>query len=408
MPNTAPNLGYGQRGEVPIDAYNQWQRSQPWYQTLIKSFGQDPSHVHLNDDQKQQVIRAAQANGVVVDEGHNGQEVDDSGNFHAKSHTLRNTLMVAGIAGAALLTAGAAGVFGGAAAGAGEGAAAGGGLAASTTVPTVGGLAAGGTGLAAGAGAGVGGAAAGGASTLGGLAGIGRFLTTPGGAQLASTAGGIFANIYGANKQASANEEAARLADEATKRAEQFSREQAESGWQSSEHTQHSNYDQWRATQDAIMGSLGHALGINYTAPEYAPGIDPRYTGGAPSAGGSTAAGDPAAAFIRDWQATHPVSEGKEPLLAALKAKGFDAAPYLYGQTPSGNEISLNGQKYKVGVDDGKGGLASWYQAGTNDGGGTASRAPTLATFVAPNFLPTPTPYRPYQPGTLGAYVGGV
>lgn len=108
---TAPSLGYGQRGEAPIDQVNVWMRGQPWYQQLIRSFGQDPSNVHLSDSQKQQVIRAAQANGVVVDEGHNGQEVDNSGNFQAKSHALRNTLIVAGIAGAALLTAGAAGAF---------------------------------------------------------------------------------------------------------------------------------------------------------------------------------------------------------------------------------------------------------------------------------------------------------
>src|SRR4051812_18296468 len=190
MPNTAPNLGYGQRGEAPIDSVNSWMRGQPWYQTLIKSFGQDPNNVHLNDDQKQQVIRAAQANGIIVDEGHNGQEVDDSGNFHAKSHALRNTLIVAGIAGAALLTAGAAGVFGGAAAGRGaaagalpagvtlEGTAAGlggastavgGGLLASTaTVPAMGALAAGGTGLTA-AGAGATGAAAGAAGAAGAM-----------------------------------------------------------------------------------------------------------------------------------------------------------------------------------------------------------------------------------------------
>src|SRR5256885_9154823 len=106
---TPPSLGYGQRGEAPIDAVNTWMRGQPWYQQLLQSFGQDPRNVHLSDDQKQRVIQAAQANGVVVDEGHNGQEIDDSGNFHAKSHALRNTLIVAGIARAALLTAGAAG-----------------------------------------------------------------------------------------------------------------------------------------------------------------------------------------------------------------------------------------------------------------------------------------------------------
>lgn len=106
-----PTLGYGQRSEAPIDTVNQWMRAQPWYQSLLKSFGQDPNNVHLNDSQKQQVIRAAQANGVVVDEGHDGQEVDNSGNFQAKSHTLRNIGIAAGIVGAVLATAGLAGAF---------------------------------------------------------------------------------------------------------------------------------------------------------------------------------------------------------------------------------------------------------------------------------------------------------
>jgi hypothetical protein len=108
---TQPNLGYGQRGEAPIDAVNQWMRSQPWYQQQLAAWGQNPNGVKLNDDQKQQIVRLAQAHGVVIDEGHNGQEVDDSGNFQAKSHKLRNTLIVGGIAGAALLTAGLAGAF---------------------------------------------------------------------------------------------------------------------------------------------------------------------------------------------------------------------------------------------------------------------------------------------------------
>ncbi len=139
-PATAPpSLGYGQQGKAPIDAVNQWMRSQPWYQALIRSFGQDPSNVHLNDSQKQQIVRAAQANGVVVDEGHNGQQVDDSGNFEPKSSsTLSKVLIVGGIAAAALATAGLAGVFGGAATGAAEG-----GTLASTALPATGALATG-------------------------------------------------------------------------------------------------------------------------------------------------------------------------------------------------------------------------------------------------------------------------
>lgn len=111
MATTPPALGYGQRGEAPIDAVNQWMRSQGWYAQLLSQWGQSPSNTHLSDWQKEQVLRAAQAHGVVVDEGGDGQEIDDSGNFRAKGHGLRNTLIVAGIAAAALATAGAAGAF---------------------------------------------------------------------------------------------------------------------------------------------------------------------------------------------------------------------------------------------------------------------------------------------------------
>ncbi len=146
MADTPPaNLGYGQRDEAPIDVFNQWLRGRPEYQKLITSFGQNPNNVHLNDDQKQQVVRLAQSLGAVVDEGGNGQEVDESGNFRAKGHKLRNTLIVAGIAAAALATAGAAGAFGGAAAGGGSAAtgATGAGTLASTAVPATGALATG-------------------------------------------------------------------------------------------------------------------------------------------------------------------------------------------------------------------------------------------------------------------------
>lgn len=206
-----PSLGYGQRAEAPIDAVNQWMRAQPWYRQLLTSFGQDPSNVHLSDDQKQQVIRAAQANGVVVDEGHNGQEVDDSGNFQAKSHALKDTLMVAGIAGAALLTAGVAGVFGGAAATGADAAAAGAeGVAETSSVAGLTGTAAATFGddaaLAAAGGAGAAGAgavaplvktvASGAPSWLGPVLGTGI-----------STAGGLI----GAKMSADANTEAAQL-----------------------------------------------------------------------------------------------------------------------------------------------------------------------------------------------------
>lgn len=118
---TAPNLGYGNTQEADLNTVNQWLRSQPEYQAKLASWGMDQNNVHLNDAQKQEIVRLAQSLGVVVDEGHNGQEVDDSGNFRGKGHKLRNTLIVAGVAAAALATMGAAGVFAGGAGAAGAG-----------------------------------------------------------------------------------------------------------------------------------------------------------------------------------------------------------------------------------------------------------------------------------------------
>ncbi len=180
----APQLGYGQRAEAPIDSVNQWMRGQPWYQNLIRSFGQDPNNVNLSDAQKQQVIRAAQANGVVVDEGNNGQEVDDSGNFKPKSHNLRNTLIVAGIAATALTGLGAAGI--GPLSGALGGAAGGSAALPAATVPGYLGGGAATTGTVAGTAGSVGAgtAAAGGGSALG--ANLLRY-ALPVGANLAST-----------------------------------------------------------------------------------------------------------------------------------------------------------------------------------------------------------------------------
>lgn len=173
----APSLGYGNQNSVDLNTVNSWMRTQPWYQNYLKSQGIDPNNVHLNDGQKQQIVKLAQANGVVVDEGHNGQQVDDSGNFQAKSNLGRNILIGAGVAGLALTGLGAAGIgplsgllaggeaagAGGAAAAEGAGAASAGaagataagegGLLASTALPATGALATGATSSLAGAGA---------------------------------------------------------------------------------------------------------------------------------------------------------------------------------------------------------------------------------------------------------------
>lgn len=181
-----PTLG-GHATEATLDQANIGMRAMPWYQTLIRSFGQNPNNVKLSDTQRRQVLKAAQANGFVIDEG--DMQIDESGNIDKKGHALRNTLIVAGIAGATLATMGAAGAFAGAAGagaagGAGAGAAGAGGVLGSTAIGTgaLGGIA-GGTGLA-------------GAGTAAGLTGAGTL--TAGGGGLLSAAGRLASGGRGA------------------------------------------------------------------------------------------------------------------------------------------------------------------------------------------------------------------
>lgn len=140
-----PNLGYGKQSEARIDQVNQWMRSTPWYQEQMRAWGQDPGHPTLTKQQSAQILRMAQANGVVVDQG--DMEIDNHGNFNPRGHKLRNTLIVAGAAAAALTAGAALGAFGG-------GAGAGGGAAAST-VPAAG-------------------------TAAGGMAGVGGITASPG------------------------------------------------------------------------------------------------------------------------------------------------------------------------------------------------------------------------------------
>lgn len=72
--------------------------------------------------------------------------------------------------------------------------------------------------------------------------------------------------------------------------------------------------------------------------------------------------------FIQQWQASHPVGEGMGGLAAAMKAAGYDVSPFMYGSTPSNNELSIGGQKTKVLGAEGTPG-AYWYQPGMNDSG---------------------------------------
>ena len=178
---TTPRV-WGGDSEASIDSVNQWMRAQPWYREFLAAQGQSPDSVKLSKTQSQQLLKLAQANGAVVDEG--DIEVDPAGNFNPKGHKLRNTLIGLGIGGAAALTGGAAlGAFGGAG-GAGAGAGGLSGLAGSSyVVPSA----------ALGAGGGIGGAAAMAPTVIGGLTtpGVGTVATTPGVTAAGSAGGGM-------------------------------------------------------------------------------------------------------------------------------------------------------------------------------------------------------------------------
>jgi hypothetical protein len=387
-----PQLGYGKQTEASIDTVNQWMRSQPWWSAIAGNGGK------LSDTQRRAILKQAQANGVVVDEG--DMEVDPAGNFNPKGHKLRNTLVVAGLAGATIATMGAAGAFGGAAAAGGGASAAGSGAAAAGA-----GTAAAST-AAAGAGIG-GGVAAGGASAAGGglLAGAGRFLTTQAGASLAGTLANTFTNIYGMNQQAGAAHESAMAQRDAAQKAEQFAREEAEHGYHNDELNRHANYDMYAYRGNGAR-TLGDSIGFHLPElPAYVPSEDPRYTGGAPAASGAASGPDPAA-FIANYQKTHDPKEGPTGVLNAMKQAGFNVAPYMYGDKQSGNEISLNGEKYKV-ISGENGPTPGWYQAGMNDSAPGAMYPRALGSGVAvPRLSDTIQSSLPYY-RTLAAYGRG-
>lgn len=94
--------------------------------------------------------------------------------------------------------------------------------------------------------------------------------------------------------------------------------------------------------------------------------------------------------FVKQWQQTHAANEGIGALADAMKAAGYgNVSRFMYGATPSNNELSIDGQKYKVisGEDSSN---PSWYVAGTDDGGGGRQAfTPPPAwgeTFTAPTW----------------------
>lgn len=145
MPDTPRQYGYDHgdpfgdpskftrsTGEDEINRFNEWMRSQPWWQTVRAQAGEGD----MNDVQQKQVVAAARAQGINVPSAFH---IDEAGNFNQKSRTTRNLIIGAAVVGsvvtAGMLAAAAApAAGGGAAAAGGVGSAAAGGTLASTAI----------------------------------------------------------------------------------------------------------------------------------------------------------------------------------------------------------------------------------------------------------------------------------
>lgn len=393
-----PNLGYGKQSEATIDQVNIAMRAWPEYQTLMRSWGQDPGHPTLSKSQSQQVLKLAQGKGVVVDEG--SMEVDNHGNFNPVGHKLRNTLIVAGVAAATIATMGAAGVFSGAAA-AGGAAAGGGGAAAATGAGSLGALAGGGAA----------------AATGGGLAAT--LTSVPVIASGIGTLGSVFTNIYSANKQANASRDALAAQTEASRYATDaqtaatdktlaFTREQAQNQWRNDELTRHANYDQYSYRANGAR-TLGDLIGFHLPdLPGYVASEDPRFTNG-----GSTAPGAAPAKSTALLGQDVP-SDGDWIGASLAAAKSTDDPSYWAKEIAKDPKVAAGDQsaiaywKDRIARGDG----AAAVKAGTVQRYGAAAQpARTYASLGAMaqplELLDSAPGYTPFTPGSFAALVRG-
>jgi hypothetical protein len=144
---------------------------------------------------------------------------------------------------------------------------------------------------------------------------------------------------------------------------------------------------QWGTDIDqSYMDKIGQQIKQWWTGQQQGAGGTPTST---PTPSGSVLD------FIRQWQGSHAATEGIGPLADALKNAGYtNVSRYMYGSTPSNNELLLDGQKYKV-----LGGeltpAAYWYQSGMDDspgamGGGYpgGGGAPAPAAPSGPRYTP--------------------
>lgn len=224
---------------------------------------------------------------------------------------------------------------------------------------------------------------------------------------VSSAIGTAGAGIYAAKKKSSSDTYAATLESQAADKQRAYL--EAKDAQERADFlgTQQLNLDQYNRREGQLAPYRAQSAASNRTlanwlnldgqgGASYINDVPPPATMTPSTAPPTAAPRSPEAQFISEYQQSHPVSEGVRPLVAAMKAKGFNVEPYMYGTTPSNNEISLNGEKYKVLGGEGST-AAYWYVPGTNDSGGapaSTARKPfapfpgytapaTLADFAA-------------------------
>lgn len=215
----------------------------------------------------------------------------------------------------------------------------------------------------------------------------------------AAVSGGIIAGKMqsnasrdAANLQVGSINKAAELQKQSSDAALEFQKSQATEDARRFEQTQQANYNQW-AAREGRMSDFGQALGLSA---RHIPQYQSSMPGGSPSG-----AADPkVAAFVADWQRTHPVSEGIGPVADALKKAGLSSGRFDYGGgNLSNNEVTVGGKPYKVLGGEGTP-AAYWYVPGMNDSGGTVNAISGLSRVVggtpapayASNFMNILTP----------------
>lgn len=215
----------------------------------------------------------------------------------------------------------------------------------------------------------------------------------------ASTAGGIIAARSqssaardAANSQVTAANHAADLQAKAAADALAFQESQAAKEQENFLNTERANYGQYSDRQNRI-GQLGPMLGLPARS---APAL-PDYLNASPIGAGQTPAAasggaDPkVAAFIANWQQTHPVSEGIAPIADALKKAGLSSGRFDYGNgNLSNNEVTVGGKPYKVLGGEGTP-AAYWYVPGTNDSAGARTAMRPAVQPISAMFTPTPS-----------------